>query len=94
MKSKVEVGVQLEGRCCVCGHLLSHHIDETNGWRCHSLGPDFYQCECFLRKKYDDIRGYDVKKRLSEQLAERKLGGEKPSAVLKEILGGGGGDKK
>ena len=38
-----------EEHCIVCGHRLSSHIWEGDGWRCHSLGPDLCQCECFLR---------------------------------------------
>lgn len=37
-------------RCCVCRHALDNHVNEGDGWRCHSIAPDFYQCECFLRK--------------------------------------------
>ncbi len=58
--------------CSVCGHTLSSHIDEKSGWRCHSLGPDFYQCECWLRKnRYDDgLNGYDFHKRQDGYLKE------------------------
>ncbi len=54
--------------CCVCGHPLSVHIDEGNGWRCHFLGPDGYQCECFLRKKrtHNDISYYSLRKRIEQ----------------------------
>jgi len=49
----------LEGICCVCGHKLHNHIDESNGWRCHSIGHDWYQCECWLRKdRADGDRNY------------------------------------
>lgn len=41
--------------CCVCGHGLSAHLDEGDGWRCHSLGPDGFQCECYLRKGRGEI---------------------------------------
>jgi len=67
-----------EGICCVCGHKLSNHIDEGNGWRCHSLGHDAFQCECYLRKDRDtfsDDKGldyYDLKKRIKESLKELK----------------------
>ena len=52
--------------CTVCGHKLDNHVDERDGWRCHSIGQDFYQCECYLRKgRYDEgIEGYDLKTRL------------------------------
>jgi len=52
--------------CVSCGHVLGMHIDEGDGWRCHSLGPDFYQCECYLRKNRaeGDISYYDIKERV------------------------------
>lgn len=60
-----------DGICCCCGHKLDNHIDEKEGWRCHSLGEDFYQCECYLRKnRYDSIEGYDLKKRVEQMLKE------------------------
>jgi len=58
--------------CCVCGHGLPAHIDEGCGWRCHSLGPDGFQCECYLRK----IRGeggknfYSLARRVAEMKKE------------------------
>lgn len=58
--------------CCVCGHPLSSHIDEGDGWRCHSLAQDFFQCECFLRKgRYDgndELQAYDLKSRLKRRI--------------------------
>ena len=60
-----------EGVCCCCGHKLSTHIDEGDGFRCHSLGQDCFQCECFLRKgRYASIEGYDLKKRLRRYIKE------------------------
>ncbi len=65
-----------KGVCCLCQHSLQDHIDETLGWRCHALGTDFYQCECFLRKKrYKNIQGYDLRKRIIQQEKETKKNG-------------------
>ncbi len=63
-----------EGICTVCGHKLTTHIDEGGVWRCHSLGQDFYQCECALRKDRAEgnIFYYDLKKRIKEQIEEGK----------------------
>lgn len=64
-----------KGICCVCGHKLSSHIDEDNGWRCHSLGPDAYQCECFLRKDRagkEGINYYDLKIRTAKMVEESR----------------------
>lgn len=59
------VGKIPDNICCCCGHKLGNHVDERDGWRCHSLGQDFYQCECYLRKnRYDSISGYDLKLRV------------------------------
>ena len=63
-----------EGICCLCKHPLSSHINETykDGWRCHVLSDDLYQCECFLRKgiwKFD-ISYYDLKKRIKQHKRE------------------------
>lgn len=58
--------------CCVCLHNLDSHIDETDGWRCHSLGQDFFQCECFLRKRDDTIDFYDLQKRTNEMLEDTR----------------------
>lgn len=71
-----------EGICCVCGHALDNHIDEGEVWRCHSLGQDFYQCECVLRKDRgfftvetaDPISYYDMKRRANKHLQEFKEG--------------------
>jgi len=54
-----------ENVCCICGHPLNSHIDEGEGWRCHSLDASFYQCECWLRKHEfaSTIDYYDLKKR-------------------------------
>lgn len=54
--------------CCVCGHSLNSHIDEGDGWRCHSLDRSFYQCECWLRKhEYaETINYYDLNKRIQK----------------------------
>lgn len=55
--------------CCVCGHKLASHIDEGDGWRCHSLGSDGYQCECFLRKdrtSEEGINFYGLKARIAK----------------------------
>ena len=62
----------LKGVCCVCRHPLKDHIDEGAGWRCHRLGGDTYQCECYLRKDRaeGDIRYYDLQRRKSEALEE------------------------
>lgn len=67
---------ELEGICCVCGHRLSNHLDEGNGWRCHSLGPDYYQCECWLRRDRTDNEGieyYDYIKRKFQYLKESNI---------------------
>lgn len=63
-----------EDICCVCGHPLSMHIDEGDGWRCHALGPDGYQCECFLRKgkAKGDISYYSLERRVEEFKKELK----------------------
>ena len=54
------------GICTVCGHKLNNHMDEGDGWRCHSLAQDFLQCECWLRKgRLDgDVEAYDLRIRL------------------------------
>lgn len=71
--------------CCCCGHKLKNHIDEGDGWRCHNLGQDWYQCECFLRKSQTDneIKGFDLKLRLQQYIEENPSLGE----FLKEIKG-------
>jgi hypothetical protein len=50
------------------------HIDEGDGWRCHGLGSDGYQCECFLRKRKakGDISYYSLGKRIEEFKMELK----------------------
>jgi hypothetical protein len=63
----------MKGICSVCGHKLASHISEGDGWRCHSIGQDCYQCECFLRRRAESsYRGviqfigkdfYDLEKR-------------------------------
>ena len=65
-----------EDICCCCGHKLGSHLDEGDGWRCHSLGSDFYQCECFLRKnRYEEgLKGYDLKARIKQHIREFKEG--------------------
>ena len=62
--------------CCVCGHKLSLHIDEDDVWRCHTLGPDAYQCECILRKDRAEnkINYYDAERRCKEHEKELKIG--------------------
>ena len=61
--------------CVVCGHPLSCHIDEGDGWRCHCLGADLSQCECYLRKYRDllgevDITYYSLERRVEEMKKE------------------------
>jgi hypothetical protein len=43
-------------KCKKCGHLLIHHINKDEGYRCHGLIydetiKDSVQCECRLKKK-------------------------------------------
>ncbi len=60
--------------CCVCSHELSYHLDEKKGWRCHLLGQDGYQCECWLRKgRYESIEGYELHKRIKEMKEELRF---------------------
>lgn len=63
------------GICCVCGHDLDFHIDEGDGWRCHSLGDDWFQCECWLRK--DEIADtklfYDLKNRIDNNEEHQEM---------------------
>ncbi len=61
-----------KGFCCVCEHELVLHLDEGDGWRCHSLGKDGYQCECWLRKKHsgEDLSYYDLKLRIENQIED------------------------
>jgi hypothetical protein len=66
-----------DGICCVCGHLLSSHINEKDGFfRCHSLGPDMYQCECHLMKFFenDKLEDFDLRKRMEKHRKEFKEG--------------------
>lgn len=37
------------GICCVCGHFLSNHLKDGDGWKCNERGLDGRQCECTLR---------------------------------------------
>ena len=60
--------------CIVCGHPLSAHLDEGNGWRCHCLGADLKQCECFLRKRAEGIEYYSYEKRVEQTLKEIERG--------------------
>lgn len=71
-KNIIEFGA---GKCCVCHHDLDTHIDEGNFWRCHSLGVDFYQCECILskHKAKDDISFFDLAKRAREQMEDSAI---------------------
>jgi hypothetical protein len=67
--------------CCVCGHPLSMHIDEGNGWRCHAISYGC-QCECFLRKdRANSVISYYSLKKMIEQF-KREL--EKEVKVLLE----------
>ena len=73
--SKANQKLSNKKACCVCLHDLSDHIDEKEGWRCHMLGPDGFQCECFLRKSgFDSIEGYELNKRISQVKEELELG--------------------
>lgn len=42
--------------CCICRHAIVNHVKETikgrQFYRCHSLGPDYFQCECRLDNPY------------------------------------------
>ena len=43
----------VEPVCKACGHRVSHHVDEGDRLRCHSLveeGDDWIQCECRIPK--------------------------------------------
>lgn len=61
-----------ENICCLCRHEFRFHVDEGNGWRCHCLGYDGFQCECWLRKDHGDgdIKFYDLKSRIEEHIKE------------------------
>ncbi len=55
--------------CTVCYHKLSLHLDEGDGWRCHSLDMSLFQCECYLRKgRYDTKEEYNLGNRIKEQI--------------------------
>lgn len=72
--SKFEDLITEEGTCTVCGHPLCAHIDEGEGWRCHCIGADTYQCECYLRKAKADgvISWYDLHLRMKEAKLEMR----------------------
>lgn len=59
-------------RCCVCHHALDKHIDEGDGWRCHCLATDFFQCECWLRKTniYKTKNSYNQMSRIRKYIRE------------------------
>ena len=59
--------------CCCCGHSLENHVDEGRQWRCHCLGPDFYQCECRLRKHEDGLVEYDLNSRIANMKKEEEI---------------------
>jgi hypothetical protein len=66
-----------DGICCVCGHHLSSHINEKNGfYRCHAIAPDMYQCECHLVKFFEDgnLKDYDLRERMEKHRKEFKEG--------------------
>lgn len=74
------------GTCCVCGHELRHHKEESYlhpklsgpipipGWRCHALGPSGFQCECWLRlqKARPNLEYYDVARKSQKFLREHR----------------------
>lgn len=72
--------------CLVCGHSLNVHINEEEIWRCHSLGGDFSQCECSLRKNRAEgkIDYYDLRKRVLSFTRELKRE-IKPKRRLSEV---------
>lgn len=61
-----------KGKCCVCHHDLSIHVDEGDFWRCHALGLDHFQCECILsrNKAENDIKFFDLALRVEEQIKD------------------------
>ena len=63
------------GVCCICGHKLYNHIDEGEGWMCHSMARDFLHCECWLRKERAEgnIEYYDYFKRKLRALKEEEV---------------------
>jgi len=64
----------LDTVCCVCSHKLGIHIAEEDGWRCHALAGDGYQCESWLRKRGHNstLQDYSLGKRTQEHIAELK----------------------
>ena len=70
--------------CVVCGHLLRSHLEEKEGWRCHTLGTDGYQCECFLRKgRYEEgLEGYSLERRTQRHSIELKEDRERMERIL------------
>lgn len=58
--------------CCVCGHPLKMHLfekgEQGDGWRCHCIGMDCFQCECHLRKrtKQQDLNYYNLQDRIAD----------------------------
>lgn len=78
-----------EDTCCVCGHLLKSHLIEKGGWRCHTLGPDAYQCECFLRiGRYDEgLEGYGLEKRVKQHRLELEQDRKNMEAILNDEKG-------
>ncbi|MFX1237438.1 MAG: hypothetical protein ACFFAS_15550 [Promethearchaeota archaeon] len=60
--------------CCECGHELSLRFDESKGWRCHRLGPDGFQCECWLSKAKAEgsISYYSLTLRIKDSIDDLK----------------------
>jgi hypothetical protein len=56
--------------CCICHHSLHYHLEELGGWRCHLLGSDGYQCECWLRPERADNNKdfYNLARRVQQHL--------------------------
>lgn len=78
-KDKLEI-------CAVCGHLLEHHVFEKTGWRCHGIGHDSLQCECFLRatRAEGNISYYDLLKRQNEYDCMGEAEGEEEAETMKK----------
>jgi hypothetical protein len=84
--------------CCVCGHLLCAHIDESRPgdevilgwWRCHSLARDGLQCECRLLQWNEGtkIEEYDVDLRRERLLEEEFSGREETKNFMRKVLKG------
>lgn len=74
-------------RCIVCGHKISSHIDEGDGWRCHSiLTYDLNQCECFLRKSNRTLKEYSIpESKWNEQFLLKSEVKERIIKSIKEI---------